>query len=83
MQFHPKVSPCILLEDTLCEQSLVDVLQAGVAATNAVGRFEVALEYFKRFPWKEYEEVFSLRDCLFMFPFAEIIPDTCKQKPLR
>lgn len=38
------------------EQSLVDVLQAGVAASNTAGRFEAALEYFKRFPWKEYEE---------------------------
>lgn len=38
------------------EQSLVDALQVGVAAANETGRFEVALEYFKRFPWKEYEE---------------------------
>lgn len=37
------------------EQSLFGILQAAIAVANAMGKFEQALGYLKRFPWKEYE----------------------------
>lgn len=36
-------------------QPFMDILQAGIAVANAKGKFEQALEYLKRLPWKEYE----------------------------